>query len=266
MLNRNEIIHNILQQHYDKLIQNGFEVVGVWLYGSQNYLLDYEGSDIDTKAIVLPKFNDFVLNKQPYSKTWQMEGKNQCDVKDIRSMFECFKKQNINFIEILFSDYRIINPEYIELFQPMLDNAEAIAHYNNYAAINCMVGMALEKYKALDHPYPSIKEKVEKYGYCNKQFHHVLRLKEFIVRYVNGEEYKDCLISKQRNYLTKVKANYIYSLEEAKQISQETIDFMVEFKKEYMKNNDVVINKEVENIMNKVLIDILKHNFRKEIL
>lgn len=35
--------------------------VGLFLQGSQNYNLDYEGSDIDTKAIMLPSFSDFVL-------------------------------------------------------------------------------------------------------------------------------------------------------------------------------------------------------------
>ena len=40
--------------------------VGLFLQGSQNYNLDYEGSDIDTKAIMLPSFSDFVLNAKPH--------------------------------------------------------------------------------------------------------------------------------------------------------------------------------------------------------
>lgn len=43
--------------------------VGLFLQGSQNYNLDYEGSDIDTKAIMLPSFSDFVLNAKPLSTT-----------------------------------------------------------------------------------------------------------------------------------------------------------------------------------------------------
>lgn len=86
--------------------------VGLFLQGSQNYNLDYEGSDIDTKAIMLPSFSDFVLNAKPLSTTHIMENNEHVDFKDIRLMFDCIKKQNVNFVEILFTPYSIINPEY----------------------------------------------------------------------------------------------------------------------------------------------------------
>lgn len=91
--------------------------VGLFLQGSQNYNLDYEGSDIDTKAIMLPSFSDFVLNAKPLSTTHIMENNEHVDFKDIRLMFDCIKKQNVNFVEILFTPYSIINPEYADLFQ-----------------------------------------------------------------------------------------------------------------------------------------------------
>ena len=141
-------VQNQIQQHYDKLISLGYNVVGVFLYGSQNYELDYSGSDVDSKAIILPTLNDIVFNRQPVSTTLDMGNGCLCDVKDIRKMFECFKKQNINFVELLFTQYYILNPIYEELFAPMFDNAEKIARYNNYASVNCMCGMAFEKYKA----------------------------------------------------------------------------------------------------------------------
>ena len=144
----NQKVQNEIQKHYDKLVELGYNVVGVFLYGSQNYELDYEGSDVDSKAIVLPTLNDIVLNKQPISTTVGMGDNCLCDVKDIRKMFECFKKQNINFIELLFTQYYVLNDEYKDLYQPMLDNNELIARYNNYASLNCMSGMALEKYNA----------------------------------------------------------------------------------------------------------------------
>ena len=90
--------------------------VGLFLQGSQNYNLDYEGSDIDTKAIMLPSFSDFVLNAKPLSTTHIMENNEHVDFKDIRLMFDCIKKQNVNFVEILFTPYSIINPEYADLY------------------------------------------------------------------------------------------------------------------------------------------------------
>lgn len=59
--------------------------VGLFLQGSQNYNLDYEGSDIDTKAIMLPSFSDFVLNAKPLSTTHIMENNEHVDFKDIRT-------------------------------------------------------------------------------------------------------------------------------------------------------------------------------------
>lgn len=58
-----------LSEHLEAVRDKHPEWVGIFLQGSQNYNLDYEGSDIDSKLIVLPSFEDFVLNKRPYSYT-----------------------------------------------------------------------------------------------------------------------------------------------------------------------------------------------------
>ncbi len=73
-------VQNQIQSHYDELVKLGFNVVGVFLYGSQNYELDYEGSDVDSKAIVLPTLEDIILNKPATSKTLSMSNGGQCDV------------------------------------------------------------------------------------------------------------------------------------------------------------------------------------------
>ena len=43
------------------------KILGIFIQGSQNYGLDYEGSDIDTKCIVLPTLEDICLNKKATS-------------------------------------------------------------------------------------------------------------------------------------------------------------------------------------------------------
>ena len=252
-----------LEEHYNTVEQMGYEIVGVFLQGSQNYELAYENSDIDSKAILLPKFNDFVLNNKLISTTHILENDEHIDLKDIRLMFECFKKQNINFVEILFTKYKIINPKYESLFQPIIDNNELIARYNNYAAVNCISGMSMEKYKALEHPYPTIVDKIEKYGYCSKQLHHIIRLNEFIKRYLIGEKYSDCLISNNKEYLINVKRN-IHTLDEAREIAKRLCDETYKIKCDYMNNNSITINKDVEKILSEVLINILKFNFKGE--
>jgi hypothetical protein len=160
-----------------------------------------------------------------------------------------------------------MNPEYEALYQPMFDNNEKIAHYNNYAAVNCIAGMVYEKHKAMEHPYPTLIEKIKKYGYDSKQLHHIIRCEEFLNRYINGVSYAECLIPTppNRQYLINVKSEYIHTLEEARQIASNCEHIVKTEKQKYMDTHPLVIDSEVDEIMNSVLFDVLKHSFRKEI-
>ena len=86
--------------------------------GSMNYNLEYEESDMDTKAILVPTLDELVHNYKPISYTHVRKNEEHIDFKDIRLMFDCFRKQNINFIEILFTDYFWINDLYKMKFKP----------------------------------------------------------------------------------------------------------------------------------------------------
>lgn len=257
-------IQERVQEHYDEVMALGYEVVGVFLQGSQNYKLEYEGSDVDTKAILLPTFDDFCLNRAPISTTHVRANNEHTDFKDVRLMFDCFKKQNINFVEILFTEYKVMNPKYETIFQMMIDNRELIAHYNNYAAINCMAGMSMEKFKALEHPYPATMDKIEKFGYDPKQLHHIIRINEFMKRYIAGEPYAACLHSNIRHGLIEIKKGF-YDLESARMFAKEYDNATNEMKKEYMANNPVCVNSDAEIIMNSTIVNLMKHYFREEL-
>ena len=189
--------------HYDEAL-NYFpkeQIVGVFLQGSQNYKLDIEGSDVDTKLILVPSFKDIALNKKPVSTTHVRANDEHTDWKDIRLYMETFRKQNLNFLEILFTDYYIINPLYEEQWNRLIEAREEIAHMNPYRAVKSMKGVAMEKWHAMEHPYPSKVDVLAKYGYDPKQLHHLFRVEEYLTRYINGETYKDCLIPKETEYL-----------------------------------------------------------------
>ena len=191
---RKATINNRVVDHYNYLVAAGYEVAGIFLQGSQNYNLDYEGSDIDTKAIVLPSFKDFVAGKEPVSTTIILENNEHIDVKDIRKMFECFDHSNINFLEILFTKYRFINPKYSRLLADLFINKERICFYDKKRLFNSCCGMCEQKMNALKHPYPSLLEKIEKFGFDPKQLHHIVRLWEFTDRIIHGESFQSALI------------------------------------------------------------------------
>ena len=239
----------------------GYEVFGVFLQGSQNYEMDYAGSDIDTKCIVLPSAEDIILNRPPVSTTLILEDNSHIDVKDIRLMWQHFKKQNVNYLEILFTKYRCVPMKYFHYWHDMENLKEAIAHIDNHAAVNCIVGMVLEKNKALCHPYPTLKNKIDKYGYDNKQLHHILRCKEFLDRYIAGEPYADCLIPTNKEELVEVKATYKYDLSAAKRLADDTVLYVVHKKQQYINNVPRVIVEDTCAKMDKILVEVLKDSW-----
>ena len=197
---QSEQIFKQLQEHYQEALTifPQDRIVGIFVQGSQNYCLDWEGSDLDTKCIVFPSFEEICFNKEPVSYTHVRENNEHIDFKDLRLMMQCFKKQNINFVEILFTKYYILNPDYEELFKKVMDAKEEVAHYNVYKFLKCTSGMSAEKLKALTLDRPSQHEEVIKYGWATKQMHHIIRLNEFMCRYLSGESFEKCLVSKKR--------------------------------------------------------------------
>lgn len=189
------LIMKRVRDHYEEALQYFPEeqIVGVFLQGSQNYGLDYEGSDVDTKLIVVPSFKDICLNAKPISTTHIRANDEHTDWKDIRLYMETFRKQNLNFLEILFTPYYIINPMYKEQWMRLVEHREQIARMNPYRAVKSMKGIAMEKYHAMEHRYPSKADIIDAYGYDGKQVSHLIRVWDYLRRYIEGASYKACL-------------------------------------------------------------------------
>ena len=241
-MNREEKIMARLQEHYNYLIEKGHEVVALMLQGSQNYDLDiyteeYQ-SDIDSKAIILPSFEDFVQNRSPFSYTYILDNNEHIDTKDIKLLIE---------------------------------NRDQIVNINKNQFLRCISGMAMEKRKALTHPYPTIIDKINKYGYDPKQLHHLARLEEFITRYVNGVSLEDCYKSKNREYLLALKlgkyveSNKIIPVEEAIKMANR-IDNNINFiKNQYCIEEDTKIDEYGISVLNKIKYELLKKKFKKDL-
>lgn len=267
-MTKDEKIFERLRADY-ALVAEKYTVLGVFLQGSQNYGLDYEGSDIDTKAIIIPSLDDIVLNRKPASTTWVLESNEHVGVKDIRLMHECFRKQNINFVEVLFTKYRVLNPEFADLYQPMFDNNEAIAHYNKIAAVKCILGQMMEKRKALCHPYPTIIDRIEKYGYDPKQLHHIMRNYDFLLKYVNDFSYRECLSPTLRDWLINIKRlPPLYSLEDAIAHADSTMTLAKDIEEKYLahlEEQNYSADSAVADMMNDVLMQVIKKALKSEI-
>ena len=262
-----EYIMKGVAEHLDEAKEyfNPNRIVGIFLQGSQNYGLDYEGSDIDTKLIIVPTFEQIAFNKQPVSTTHIRNNEEHIDFKDIRLYMQTFRKQNLNFLEILFTDFKYINEEYAPYWNVLVENREKIARYNLYQAIKSMKGIALEKYHAMEHPYPSKVAVLAQYGYDPKQLHHLLRVEDYIRRYIDGEAYESCLRPTNPEYLMEVKRGK-YDLEAAREVGRNAIarvEFMADnFTAKVENKGDPV----VDELLDSVQYDIMKDAIRKEIV
>lgn len=255
-----------LKEHYNEAEKLGYEVIGCYLQGSYNYermfneITDDE-SDVDSKCLVLPSFKDFCLGRKPVSFTHEMENGEHLDIKDFRLYLNMFKKQNINAVEILFTYYYIWNPKYINICYRMFSNRERIARYDVKAALNCMVGMAFEKQKALCHPYPTLKDKIEKYGFDGKQLSHTYRLNEFMDKYIEDIPYEQCLKTDMGEFLCELKRNKIFSLDLAKTNMDRLVQEMKQKKDLYLETHEVTKDEYVDKLFEELAVEAMEINF-----
>ena len=231
-------------------------IVGIFLQGSQNYGLDYEGSDVDTKLIVVPTFKDIAMNKQPISTTHVRSNNEHIDWKDVRLYIQTFRKQNLKFVEILFTPYKIINPRYSYQWNRLINAREEIARYAPNQAIKVMGGVSRERYHAMEHRHPSRIEWIDRFGYDPKQLHHLIRMEQFIERYIQGQPYEQCLKDYDPEYMVKVKQGY-YSLEEARKVADDAMNNINAMCDKFL-SVEHPVNEKIDDLLNDVQYEIMK--------
>ena len=255
-----------LNDHYNEALEYfpEDEIIGIFLQGSQNYGLDLPTSDVDTKLIVAPTFKDVAMNKKPVSTTHIRANEEHIDFKDIRLYMQTFRKQNLNFLEILFTNYFIVNPIYAEQWNRLRAARESIANFNRYRGVQSMKGIAMEKWYAMEHRYPSKIEIIDKYGYDPKQLHHLLRVEDYLERYIKGESYEKCLRPADPDYLIAVKKG-IYSLEEARRVGQAAIDRVIAMADDFYAKNENIEDPVVNELLDDVQYEIMKIAIEREL-
>lgn len=156
-------ILDTLKFYKEELEKDGYKVLYIGLYGSQNYGIDDEASDIDAKVIVLPTIDDIVFRKT-VSFVRDFGELGACDVKDLITYYQVVKKGNFSFLEPFWTNYFLGEVYLRVIFKQIPVNKMSI------------LGGMLEKRRALTHEYPSKTKEFELYGCDPKQYHHVVRL------------------------------------------------------------------------------------------
>ena len=192
---KKEIILKTLNEYKTVLESKGYNVIYIGLYGSQNYNVDDELSDIDVKAIILPTLHDIIFRKVT-SKVIECEN-GSIDVKDLITFYDVIKKGNFSYIECIDTEYWIGDRYIKDLFKQFRPNLKSI------------LGAMHEKRKALTHEYPSKKEEFEKWGFDPKQYHHIVRLYDLLAHIKDTNDYASFLkyVDNSRNFMIAEKRN-----------------------------------------------------------
>lgn len=264
----NSITDRVIEHYNEALtIFPQRQIVGMFLQGSQNYGLDLPISDVDTKCILVPSFQDITLNRKPISTTHIRKNLEHLDLKDIRLYMETFRKQNLNFLEILFTEWSLITNKYYDQWQRLVQEREGIARMNPERAVASMQGIAMEKYHAMEHPYPSKLDTLGKYGYDAKQLHHLVRVYYYLKDYIHGISYEECLrpTGSRKEFLMDIKTNK-YSLEEAREFSKRYIDRITtmanDFRNKIPKGEDSKMRELLEDVQYEIMKIAIKEELK----
>lgn len=246
-----EKIFKTLSKYKKDLENRGYNVIYIGLYGSQNYSVDDEQSDIDARAIILPSLHDIVFRKVTSKVIEYDEG--AIDVKDIITFYDVIKKGNFSFIEAIDTKYSIGDKYIKELFKRFRPNPKSV------------LGAMYEKRKALTHMYPSKVEEFEKWECDPKQYHHIIRLYDLLNYNLQNNTYlsyldygeplvglmsKEAMIELKRNTKNKSKE----SMEEESDLYIERARALVDYNNAYeIINIDDEINKYIEKEITKNL-------------
>lgn len=269
-MNDNEI-QNRIQEHLEFALERidaeAYDWFVICAQGSMNYGLMDEDSDVDTKMLVIPSLRHMALNKKPVSTTLILENDEHCDVKDVREYFKIVRKQNINFVEIFFTQYYIVNPKYADLWYELCAHREEIARANEYRFLKCAKGMMHEKQHALCHPYPSKLDLLEKYGWDGKQLSHAARVLCFADAFICGKySYETCICNEDINpTLMELKRNlYPATKEEAIEMMEGYVRLMdaMEIEENAVRKDE--FDPTVSELLDNVLVELVSRGFGKK--
>lgn len=236
--------------NYKKILEEkGYNVIYIGLYGSQNYNLDDEESDIDAKAIILPSLHDIIFRKVT-SKVVECE-KGNVDVKDLLTFYDVIKKGNFSYIEAINTEYSIGDKYIKDLFKQFKPNFKS------------MLGAMHEKRKALTHEYPSKVNEFEKWGFDPKQHHHIHRLFDLLLYNNNHDEFLSYLAYTDNDTRRKQLVNFKRNKDALiKSIVEEDSDLIIEQAKKLIPEGYVYEPTNVDDEINKYIEDKIKIELR----
>ena len=238
-----------VREHYEiaKTVVPEELIVGCFLYGSQNYNMADEKSDIDTKVLVVPSLADVVCARRPLSFEYHCENGEHINFVDVREFVHQLLKQNPNSLEILFTDHFIINSPFKGVWYYIWSHREDFARINPHKAVNTMCHMVNANY------YQMMKGEFD-----HKKLATMFRLEKAIGDYILGCKYEHVLKSDQASFFLRVKrGNFIENEEQGLRFAQETYESVNRIADRYTEHVSDMDNEKLKEKLMRALADLV---------
>ena len=172
-------LSNILYVVKQNLPISDNNFIGIFVYGSQNYQLDSEESDVDTILIV---------RSADESKQEIVLRVGKVKVYSLKHFIYRLKRGDLECYEILYTPHRIINPLYTERME---DFIKEFSICMNYERIKYSLYLKLDEH--LSHTLWVIRND-EKARYNKKRFYWAIRVCNQLKRIDDGESFESSLV------------------------------------------------------------------------
>ena len=238
-----------VREHYEiaRKIYPENLIVGCFLYGSQNYNMGDEQSDVDTRVLVVPSLADVVCARRPLSFEHHCENGEHINFVDVREFVQQLLKQNPNSLEILFTDHFIINPPFNGVWYYIWSHREDFARINSHRAVNTMRHMANANY-----------HQIMKGEFDHKKLATMIRLEKAISDYILGCKYEHVLKSDQASFFLRVKrGNFIENEEQGLRFAQETYESVNRIADRYTEHVSDMDNEKLKEKLMRALADLV---------
>ena len=235
----------------------GDRVVFISAVGSMNYGLFTETSDVDTKAVILPTYAEIVL-KKPESVTLQIDDE-QCSVKDLRVYINELKKQGINVLETLVTNYYLVNGKFLNQIELLRSWAEEICHYDENKFLSSTIGAACSYAKRWNIAYKNYLEADDDANLDYKAAYNIVRLHNTIHAYIQGMKFKEainCGTSLDRDLLLRIKYGYL-----GPEGTRSLVSYVM---KDLPESNICEKNNEIECRLNNFVLNMIAENCWRE--
>lgn len=174
-------IDKVKEVHYFLRDEHNLNVELTMLYGSQNYQLDNDRSDVDVHAYVLPSLRDLIDGKR-IAKVYKTPY-GEATVRDLRDLVPLLRKANPTTLEIIVSDY--IYPNVQRLVDK--DTADIIALGSPINFLKATVGTLIGKKKQLD-------KGLDNFTLYPKELMHYVRLVTMVEDiFIKGVSFEDAV-------------------------------------------------------------------------